>query len=446
MAAPAPKIIIVGGGPVGMTAVHALTRAGIDFVLLESRPTIVMDAGSNLVLSLTGLRALSQFGILPALEKCSSALAKFSRIDHQARDIGDTMFFTYFQQNFGGYPRVISRHDLMKTLWEALPADAQAKVHANKKVSDIRSTDNGVIVECADGTSYEGSVVIGADGTYSTVRKHMSALVPKEAEQTKTNGEGPFLTSYRCFWLRFSVLPGIQPGDASETHGPDATIQVFAGDDSAVAGVYEKLPEPTHKPQRYKPEDEEAFVEKWGHLPLVEGGSITLADAYKAKHQSGLVNLEEGVIQCWSSAGRAVLVGDAAHKFTPSTGAGCNNGIIDVVVLANKLNKLFSGGAAPSRDDLDAAFAEYQTERREVVTSACKLSGGATSMASWSSGFLKFLDLYVFSSQMVQKLFVNMNKSAVARMPIFDFVEGEEKLVGAVPWVNAIPSPKAQAV
>lgn len=98
MAAPAPKIIVVGGGPVGMTAVHALTRAGIDFVLLESRPTVVMDAGSNLVLSLTGLRAPSQFGILPALEKCSSPLAKFSRIDHSARDIGDTMFFTYFQQ------------------------------------------------------------------------------------------------------------------------------------------------------------------------------------------------------------------------------------------------------------------------------------------------------------------------------------------------------------
>lgn len=92
------KVIVVGGGPVGMTAAHALAKAGIGFVLLESRSTIVMDAGSNLVLSPTGLRALGQLGMLPALNSVSSPLAKFSRFDHNGRDIGDTMFFTYFQQ------------------------------------------------------------------------------------------------------------------------------------------------------------------------------------------------------------------------------------------------------------------------------------------------------------------------------------------------------------
>lgn len=92
------KVIVVGGGPVGMTAAHALAKAGIDFVLLESRSTIVMDAGSNLVLSSTGLRALGQLGMLSALYSVSSPLAKFSRFDHNGRDIGDTMFFTYFQQ------------------------------------------------------------------------------------------------------------------------------------------------------------------------------------------------------------------------------------------------------------------------------------------------------------------------------------------------------------
>jgi 2-polyprenyl-6-methoxyphenol hydroxylase-like FAD-dependent oxidoreductase len=44
------KAIVVGGGPVGLVAAHALTHAGLDFVLLESRPNIVIDAGSNLVL------------------------------------------------------------------------------------------------------------------------------------------------------------------------------------------------------------------------------------------------------------------------------------------------------------------------------------------------------------------------------------------------------------
>lgn len=98
MNAAGSKIIVVGGGPVGMTAAHALSRAGIDFVLLESRSEIVMDAGSGLVLSAMGLRALGQLGLLPALSKVSTPVDKFKRLDHKGRDIGDTLFFTYFQQ------------------------------------------------------------------------------------------------------------------------------------------------------------------------------------------------------------------------------------------------------------------------------------------------------------------------------------------------------------
>lgn len=92
------KIIVIGGGPVGITAAHALSKAGIDFVLIESRPEIVMDAGSGLVLSAMGLRALGQLGLLPALNNMSTEVDKFQRLDHKGRDIGDTMFFTYLKE------------------------------------------------------------------------------------------------------------------------------------------------------------------------------------------------------------------------------------------------------------------------------------------------------------------------------------------------------------
>jgi 2-polyprenyl-6-methoxyphenol hydroxylase-like FAD-dependent oxidoreductase len=92
------KVIIVGGGPTGMTAAHALSKAGIDFVLLESRSEIALDAGCNLVLSAMGMRALGQLGLLPALNEVSSPVTKFKRFDHKGRDIGDTLFFTYIQQ------------------------------------------------------------------------------------------------------------------------------------------------------------------------------------------------------------------------------------------------------------------------------------------------------------------------------------------------------------
>lgn len=99
------KVIVVGGGPVGLVAAHGLTRAGIDFVLLERRPSIVFEAGSNLVLLPMGMRVLGQLGLLDALERVSSPLAKVQRIDHSGRNMGDTQFFVHFKEKLVNLPR-----------------------------------------------------------------------------------------------------------------------------------------------------------------------------------------------------------------------------------------------------------------------------------------------------------------------------------------------------
>ena len=64
------KVIIVGGGPVGLIAAHVLLRAGIDFVLLESRPDICVNLGANLVLLPSGQRKRQNSAIeIPTPEK-----------------------------------------------------------------------------------------------------------------------------------------------------------------------------------------------------------------------------------------------------------------------------------------------------------------------------------------------------------------------------------------
>lgn len=61
------KAIVIGGGPVGLFAAHALHRANIDFVVLESRPAIVEDKGASLVVYPTTFRIMHQLGILISL-------------------------------------------------------------------------------------------------------------------------------------------------------------------------------------------------------------------------------------------------------------------------------------------------------------------------------------------------------------------------------------------
>lgn len=92
------KVIVVGGGPVGLTAAHALTRANIDFVVLESRPKIVIDAGSDLVLLPMGMRLLGQLDLLGDVEHVSTALEKVVRIDHQGYDLGETKIFNHMKE------------------------------------------------------------------------------------------------------------------------------------------------------------------------------------------------------------------------------------------------------------------------------------------------------------------------------------------------------------
>jgi hypothetical protein len=67
-------------------------------------------------------------------------------------------------------------------------------------------------------------------------------------------------------------------------------------------------------------------------------------------------------------------------------------------------------------------------------------------MAIWSNFIFKFLDLYIFGNQTLQRFFINQGVGTTAKTPVFDYIEGEEEIVGSVPWVYAIPSPKTQTV
>lgn len=331
--------------------------------------------------------------------------------------------------SFGTSPRVLSRHDLTRVLYESLPSKTQNNIITSKKVEDVIPHEDGIEVTCTDGSSYKGSVVIGADGAHSLIRQRMRTRA-LEADATEVNEEKPFLTTYRGFWLRMPTSDtGLQAGVTSETHGPDATTQLFSGPDTTVMGLYERLDSPTRGRARYTEDDQLALVERWGHLPLAPGGKLTLKEAFSRRTQSGLVNLEEGVVKHWSWDGRIVLAGDAAHKFTPSTGAGCNNGIVDVLVLANELYRVVQGTRAdgcqgsPDRAQLANAFNKYQTLRLEAVTSACSGSGQATASATWQTAVHKFIDKHVLASHSVQSFFFSQGAKRMAQVPRMDFIK-----------------------
>ena len=175
----------------------------------------------------------------------------------------------------------------MQTLYDGLPEEAQAKLLPNKKVVSIQSSADKITAVCADGSTYDGTLLVGADGAHSKVRELMrnAALEASAVPSTLVNEVDPFLTSYRAMWIRFPTVAPIKAGDAGETHGYKCTLQLFAGEDTSVIGIYEKLDKPTRDRVRYSRADEDAFVEEWGHVPIFSGGLI-IKDAYTNRSSS----------------------------------------------------------------------------------------------------------------------------------------------------------------
>ena len=349
-------------------------------------------------------------------------------------------------------PRVISRHDLTRVLYDTLPANAHKKILSNKKLSDIVAVDDGIVAQCADGSSYPATTLVAADGAHSMVREVMRSLA-LEAGSTEVNAEKPFLTTYRCLWVRFPKPSGLPVGTTCETHGHNAATQLFVGEESGVTGLYERLEQPTRERIRHTQADQDAVVARWGHLPVTPNAELTLQDLYESRLEAGLVSLEEGVVDHWGWDGRIVLTGDAAHKFTPSTGAGCNNGMIDIVVLVNELhtamqNAQFASGdpnAVPSRVNIASAFNAYQNIRQGTVLAECAGSSRATITATWQTGIHKLVDRRIMSSHAVQRFLINRGTKDFARTPALNFGNCHEQEQGSVPWNAPTPRVISQA-
>ena len=76
-----------------------------------------------------------------------------------------------FRHSHGMPPLAFHRAQLIRCLFDGLPQQSKAKIFTAKQIVNIETLGNGVVVSCNDGTSYDGSIVIGADGAHSTIRK-----------------------------------------------------------------------------------------------------------------------------------------------------------------------------------------------------------------------------------------------------------------------------------
>jgi 2-polyprenyl-6-methoxyphenol hydroxylase-like FAD-dependent oxidoreductase len=322
------RVLIVGGGPAGMTAAIALARRGVRCEIVELSEDW-QPAGIGIGLQSPPMRALRDLEVLPAIVDRSwhHAVIDMMRPDGvkvaempQVNVLGpeDPPFVT------------MSRMTLHEVLEERLRS-FNVPVRLGVTVSAVSDGE----VTFTDGTSGSYDLVVGADGVHSTMRPMLlpDAPEPSYAGQViwRLDVRKPEALERYTMMLGRSVRLGLVPIAPGRAY-------VWMLDSSSGPAPF-------------------GFV-----VPEI-AAQITSPDQVDFRALYWLL-----VPPPWGS-GRVVLIGDAAHTTTPQMAWGVGLAIEDALVLA----ELVASGI----DALDVAarLSERRFERcRLVVDGSLQLS------------------------------------------------------------------------
>lgn len=334
----------------------------------------------------------------------------------------------------------------MRLLYERLGSD-QAKVLTGKEIVGISSVHYTATVECADGTRYVGSIVIGADGVHSKVRSIMCQMGIEDHPKWNWDAEDPYLTTYKCLWFSTPSLVSKENLSESpdmavyETYHKDHSIMCLSGKLRCWVFLYKKLGQPTTQRIAYTKEDMEEMMDTFADFHVTE--DVKVREAYNKRINSSMASIEEGMTNYWSW-NRIVLAGDSCHKFAPNLGLGYQSGLQDVVALCNRLHSAVAQArdGIPSTLALTEVFQSYHACRREAANTDAKLSAFVLRVSVWANSFYYFLSLYILPLLLTDYILQNWVFSPIdRRMLVLDYVEAEEPFSGRVSWVHKIPTP-----
>lgn len=349
------RLLVVGGGVAGAATALTARRVGLEVTMVERRPALDPDAGSWITVAPNGLDVLERLGVLDAARAVGWSARTNRLLASGGRVLGDVPLGTPLAD--GSVALTMKRSALSALLVDAAVA-AGADLRLGASVGSVDDGAGGPSVVLADGGRLTGDVVVGADGVWSRVRRTLDAQAPAPRYVGMVN------------------FGGITAGTAwSERLAPEAWQftfgrRCFAGafpltDGRVVWFVNEPRPQVTR-------EEREATTDAQWRAHLCElasadaGPAAELIDAGRLE-LAGDNTHDLARVPRWH--GRAtVLVGDAVHAPSPSSGQGAAMALEDAAVLVGLLR-------ARGLDWLPA----YEAARRRRVEGIVRAGARTTS-------------------------------------------------------------------
>jgi 3-(3-hydroxy-phenyl)propionate hydroxylase len=335
-------VLIVGGGPTGLTTGLLLAQYGIRSLIVD-RNAAPMDIPRAIVLDDEGARTLQVFGadrtyVVKTIRGDGAAYVDdagrvFARVGAGAETYG------FAKRHF------INQPEMEQALHDHIELTDLCQMRFLSEVTALAETPSGIMASLTDaaGTKHDirAQYVVAADGGRSPIRERLGIQM-----------QG---STYAQDWIVIDTLNDPDGVDHSWFHCSKARPHVSVpAPDGGRRYEFMLLPGETH---------EQVLQDDFVRQLLAPFRQIEAADIVRKTIYTFHARIADRF-----RVGRILLAGDAAHLTPPFAGQGMNAGLRDAWNVAWKLATVIGGGASA------AVLDSYFTERRDPAWAMIQLA------------------------------------------------------------------------
>jgi 2-polyprenyl-6-methoxyphenol hydroxylase-like FAD-dependent oxidoreductase len=353
------KALIAGGGIAGPVTAMALQRAGIDAVVYEAHVPGADDAGSYLTVATNGLDALRAVGADKPVLAAGFPTPTNLLLSGSGRRLGSV-------SNGGTMPDGTVSHTVKRArLYRALhdqATDRGIRIEYGRRLVGAEATaGGGVVAAFDDGTRATGDLLIGADGVHSVTRRLLDPAAPS----------GRYVGLVNFGGYTPGTDGGAEPGVWHMIFGRRAFFGYVVDPDGGTVW-FANVPRPAVTPAERAATSPEQWQGQLVELFAGDHGPASDLIAAGALELAGDSTYDLPSVPTWHK-GPMVIVGDAAHAPSPTSGQGASMAAEDGVVLAQCLRDL------PTIPEALAAYERLRRSRVErIVAQGARTSSAKT--------------------------------------------------------------------